>query len=81
MFKSAFSKLKFTPESGMKVLVVGRVTMYAASGQYQIVIEHMEPDGVGAFYQAYEQLKAKLEKAGAFAQNQRPCGNFRLRWR
>lgn len=51
MFKSAFGKLKFTPESGMKVLVVGRVTMYAASGQYQIVIEHMEPDGVGAFYQ------------------------------
>lgn len=76
MFKSAFSKLKFTPESGMKVLVVGRVTMYAASGQYQIVIEHMEPDGVGAFYQAYEQLKAKLEKAGAFAQNQRPLRQF-----
>lgn len=76
MFNSAFSKLKFTPESGMKVLVVGRVTMYAASGQYQIVIEHMEPDGVGAFYQAYEQLKAKLEKAGAFAQNQRPLRQF-----
>lgn len=76
MFKSAFGKLKFTPESGMKVLVVGRVTMYAASGQYQIVIEHMEPDGVGAFYQAYEQLKAKLEKAGAFAQNQRPLRQF-----
>ena len=76
MFKSAFGKLKFTPESGMKVLVVGRVTLYAASGQYQIVIEHMEPDGVGAFYQAYEQLKAKLEKAGAFAQNQRPLRQF-----
>ncbi len=58
------------------MLVVGRVTMYAASGQYQIVIEHMEPDGVGAFYQAYEQLKAKLEKAGAFAQNQRPLRQF-----
>ncbi|MFD1484342.1 exodeoxyribonuclease VII large subunit [Lacticaseibacillus baoqingensis] len=76
MFKAAFSKLKFKPEEGMKVLVVGRVTMYSASGQYQIVIERMEPDGVGAFYQAYEQLKAKLEQEGLFKKHQRPLRQF-----
>lgn len=76
MFKGAFAKLKFAPEEGMKVLVVGRVTMYEASGQYQIVIEHMEPDGVGALYQAYEQLRAKLDKEGLFAKNQRPLRQF-----
>ena len=76
MFKSAFAKLKFQPEEGMKVMVVGRVTMYAASGQYQIVIEHMEPDGVGQFYQAYEQLRKKLEQEGLFAKNQRSLRQF-----
>jgi exodeoxyribonuclease VII large subunit len=76
VFKAAFAKLKFTPEEGMKVMVCGRVTMYPASGQYQIVIERMEPDGVGAFYQAYEQLKAKLEKEGLFQKNQRPLPQF-----
>lgn len=67
MFKGAFSKLKFKPEEGMKVLVVGRITLYEASGNYQINIQHMEPDGVGALYQAYEQLKAKLDQEGLFA--------------
>lgn len=76
MFKTAFAKLKFQPEEGMKVMVVGRVTMYAASGQYQIVIEHMEPDGVGQFYQAYEQLRKKLDQEGLFTKNQRPLRQF-----
>lgn len=71
MFKGAFEKLKFTPEEGMKVLVTGRVTLYEASGNYQIVIDHMEPNGVGAFYQAFEQLKEKLGKEGLFTKNQR----------
>lgn len=66
MFKGAYQKLKFTPEEGMKVLVVGRLSLYEASGNYQIYIDHMEPDGVGALYQAYEQLKASLEKEGLF---------------
>ena len=57
MFKSAFAKLKFKPEEGMKVRVVGRVTLYPASGQYQTVIDKMEPDGVGDLYQALAQLK------------------------
>ena len=66
MFKSAFEKLKFTPEEGMKVLVVGRISLYEATGNYQIYVERMEPDGLGALYQAYEQLKAKLATEGLF---------------
>lgn len=67
MFKPAFSKLTFQPEEGMKVLVVGRISVFESSGNYQLYIEHMEPDGVGALYQAYEQLKIKLAKEGLFA--------------
>ncbi|BCA85299.1 exodeoxyribonuclease 7 large subunit [Enterococcus saigonensis] len=66
MFKGAFSKLKFQPEEGMKVFVIGRISLFEASGNYQIYVEQMVPDGVGALYQAYEQLKAKLEKEGLF---------------
>lgn len=66
MFKSAFAKVKFEPTEGMKVLVVGYVSVYEATGAYQITIERMEPDGVGALYQAFEQLKEKLAKEGLF---------------
>lgn len=66
MFKGAFQNLKFTPEEGMKVLVIGRISLYEASGNYQIYVEHMEPDGVGALYQALEEMKAKLKKEGLF---------------
>ena len=66
MFKSAFDKVKFKPEEGMKVLVTGRISVYEATGNYQIYIDHMEPDGVGALYQAYEQLKKKLSAEGLF---------------
>ena len=66
MFKAAFQKLKFTPEEGMKVLIIGRISLYEASGNYQITIEHMEPDGVGALYQALEEMKKKLKNEGLF---------------
>lgn len=66
MFKSAYQKLKFRPEEGMKVLVRGKVTLYQPSGEYQINIDKMEPDGVGSLYQAYEQLKGKLAAEGLF---------------
>lgn len=66
MFKSAFQKLNFDVEEGMKVFVVGRISLYEAGGSYQIYIEHMEPDGVGALYQALAQLRASLEKEGLF---------------
>lgn len=67
MFKGAFQKLKFAPKEGMKVLVVGRVALYEASGNYQIYIDHMEPDGVGALYQALAELREKLDKEGLFS--------------
>lgn len=67
MFKSAFAKVKFQPEEGMKVLVSGRIGLYEASGSYQIYVDSMQPDGIGALYQAYEQLKKKLAQEGLFA--------------
>lgn len=67
MFKGAFQKLKFEPKEGMKVLVVGRISLYESSGAYQIYIEHMEPDGVGALYQALAELREKLSKEGLFS--------------
>lgn len=67
MFKGAFDKIKFRPEEGMKVLVIGRISLYEASGNYQIYVEQMQPDGIGALYQAYEQLKEKLTQEGLFA--------------
>ena len=66
MFKSAFQKLKFEPKEGMKVLLVGRISLYEAGGSYQIYVEHMEPDGVGALYQALAELREKLGKEGLF---------------
>ncbi|MGL4644022.1 MAG: exodeoxyribonuclease VII large subunit [Vagococcus fluvialis] len=66
MFKGAFNKLKFQPEEGMKVLVIGRISLYEPGGSYQIYIEHMEPDGVGALYQALEKRKRALQEEGLF---------------
>ena len=66
MFKSAFSKIKFKPEEGMKVRVKGRISLYEATGSYQIYVESMEPDGLGALYLAFEQLKKKLAGMGIF---------------
>ncbi len=66
MFSSSASKLKFLPVDGMKVLVTGKVTIYEATGGYQIYINDMLEDGVGNLYIAYEQLKKKLEQEGLF---------------
>lgn len=66
MFKSAASSLTFAPEDGMKVLARGRISIYEASGQYQLYIEEMTPDGVGDLYAAYEKLKKKLAEEGLF---------------
>ncbi len=59
MYRGEFNRLKFNLEEGMKVLIVGRVNVYEPSGSYNIVVEHMEPDGVGALYQAYTELKER----------------------
>lgn len=66
MFRGNASKLKFMPENGMRVVLGGRVGVFPRDGQYQIYAETMEPDGIGALYIAYEQLRAKLEKEGLF---------------
>lgn len=66
MFSSSASKLTFTPKDGDKVLVMGRISVYEATGNYQIYIEQMLEDGVGNLYVAYEKLKAQLEKEGLF---------------
>ncbi len=66
MFEHQFRKIKFTPEQGMKVCVIGHVSLYEKSGRYQIYIDQMEPDGLGSLYLAFEQLKKKLSAEGLF---------------
>ncbi len=67
MFRYSAQKLCFRPENGMQVVVSGKVSVYERDGQYQMYIEEMMPDGVGALYVAYEQLKAQLEEEGLFS--------------
>ncbi len=66
MFRVANSRLKFEPEDGMKVILHGAVSLYGPSGNYQIIVDRLDPDGLGSLYLAYEQLKARLEKEGLF---------------
>ena len=76
MFKFAFQKLQFKLEPGIKVNAVGHMDLYAPNGSYSLIIDKLEPDGVGALYQAYEQLKAKLSAEGLFDQLRRPIPRF-----
>lgn len=66
MFLSNAQKLTFVPEDGMNVLVSGRISAYPAQGSYQIYVEKMEPDGLGALYIEFEKLKKKLAGEGLF---------------
>ncbi len=66
MFSDNAKKLKFHPQDGSKVLLVGRISVYEATGNYQIYVEDMIEDGVGNLYIAYEKLKAELAKEGLF---------------
>ena len=67
MFQSSAVKLTFNPEDGMNVLVSGRISAYPAQGSYQVYVDTMEPDGLGALYIEYEKLKKKLAAQGLFA--------------
>ena len=69
MFKSSAARLRFRPENGMKIIAMGRITVFARDGAYQLYVENMTPDGVGELYVAFEQLKAKLQAEGLFEQS------------
>lgn len=66
MFKPNAQRLRFMPEDGMSVIVRGRVSLFEAAGAYQIYIDDMQPDGVGALTLQFEQLKRKLAEEGLF---------------
>lgn len=73
MFKGSAQSLVFAPQDGMKVIARGRISVYEKGGAYQLYIEEMQPDGVGALHIAFEQMKARLEAEGLFAsEHKRP---------
>lgn len=65
-FRNQNRYLKFRPEDGMEVLVRGRLSVYEPRGDYQIIVEYMEPVGLGSLQLAFDQLKEKLRKEGLF---------------
>ncbi len=71
MFRGNASKILFKPVDGMKVLVTGRISVYEASGNYQIYVDEMLEDGVGNLYIAFEQLKKKLSSEGLFDESKK----------
>ena len=66
MFASSTKKIKFVPQDGMKVLVTGKISVFEATGAYQMYVNDMLEDGVGNVYIAYEKKKKKLENEGLF---------------
>ena len=71
MFKGYRSGLKYQPADGDQVLVFGRATVYDARGEYQLIVENVEPRGLGALQKAFEQLKEKLAKEGLFDESRK----------
>jgi exodeoxyribonuclease VII large subunit len=66
MFKGSAQNLNFMPQNGMKIIAMGRASLYDRDGSYQFYIDDMQPDGVGALHVAFEQLKQKLSDEGLF---------------
>jgi exodeoxyribonuclease VII large subunit len=66
LFKMQRRYLRFDPKDGMLVIARGRLSLYEPRGEYQLVIDYMEPKGIGALQIAFEQLKARLAQAGLF---------------
>ncbi len=67
MFSRDAKTLRFMPENGMRVVIRGRLSVYERDGNYQLYVTEMEPDGIGALYEAYEKLKKRLEAEGLFS--------------
>ena len=77
MFKTNAARLRFRPENGMKVIAMGRITVYPRDGAFQLYCSAMSMDGVGDLYAAFEQLKAKLAAQGLFApEHKKPLPPF-----
>lgn len=77
MFNSYASKVAFTPEDSMQVLVCGKISVFPRDGVYQLYCESMEPLGMGVLYAAFEQMKAKLEERGFFdSKHKKPIPKF-----
>jgi len=67
MFRREVGKLPFIPSDGMRTIVLARLTVYEARGDYQLLVEDMEPRGIGALHRAMEQLRIRLEAEGIFS--------------
>lgn len=76
MFRNDFSRLKFQLEEGMKVYITARIGTYEAAGRYQLYVEDVEPDGIGALYLALEQLKNKMKEQGLFDLPKKQLSSF-----
>ena len=77
MFRPAAQKLGFALSDGMRVIAFGRIGVFAGAGQHQLYAESFQPDGIGALYLAFEQLKEKLAAEGLFdASRKRPPPPF-----
>lgn len=77
MFRSSAFGLKFMPENGMKVIAHGAVSVFTRDGGYQLYVSSMQPDGIGALFLAYEQLKARLASEGLFDEDaKKPIPRF-----
>jgi exodeoxyribonuclease VII large subunit len=73
IFKQQARYLRFTPEDGLHIICRGRVSVYERRGEYQLILDHMEPKGVGALQIAFEQLKRRLETEGLFDEERKRC--------
>lgn len=67
MFRRDAQNLAFMPQNGMRVIVRCRISLFERDGAFQVYVEDMFPDGIGAMQMAFEQLKEKLDKEGLFA--------------
>jgi len=71
MFRSALRYLRFKPQDGLRVVARARVSVYDPKGEYQIICEHLEPEGLGALQLAFDQLKKRLSSEGLFDQRRK----------